>query len=244
MRPFRSEALINLKRLSGKKTGLQTSLLFPQQTATRGGRRPLSRQKSVSTGATIISQICKMPHLCQVAHMRFFQLVPFACTILAIFSPLQAEDKESRGQKAAAPLVIPVTATGQSTTTKLGNSYITRSPGGQSFTTSQLASSTVTRDSQGNTWTTSKIGNSYVTRGPNGQQQTTSKLGNSFVTRDTKTGSSLTTSPLGNTFQTRSNSGSSWSTSRLGSSLITRSGATSDKKDGKATQVIVIPAAR
>ena len=185
-----------------------------------------------------------MSCLCQVTDMRFFWFVPFTCTILTIFSPLQAEDKESRGQKPAAPLVIPVTATGQSTTTKLGNSYITRSPGGQSFTTSQLGSSTVTRNSQGNTWTTSKIGNSYVTRGPNGQQQTTSKLGNSFVTRDTKTGSSLTTSPLGNTFQTRSNSGSSWSTSRLGSSLITRSSATSDKKDGKATQVIVIPAAR
>lgn len=162
-----------------------------------------------------------MSYLCEVARMRFFQLVPFACTLLAIFSPLQAEDKESKGQKPAAPLVIPVTATGQSTTSKLGNSYITRSPGGQSFTTSQLGSSTVTRDSKGNTWTTSKIGNSYVTRGPNGQQQTTSKLGNSFVTRDTTTGSTLTTSPLGNSFQTRSNSGSSWSTSRLGSSLIT-----------------------
>jgi hypothetical protein len=60
---------------------------------------------------------------------------------------------------------------GQSTTTKLGNSYVTRA-GGQSFTTSQLGSSTITRDAKGNTWTTTQVGNSFVTRGSGGQQQT------------------------------------------------------------------------
>jgi len=243
VKPFRSEALRHLKRLP-EKNGSSDIAAF---STTHGDERKATTSivpESMSTGATIISWICKMSNLSQVANMRLFQLVPSACTLLVIFSPLHAGDKESRGQKPAAPIVIPVTATGPSTTTKLGNSYITRSPGGQSFTTSQLGSSTVTRDSQGNTWTTSKVGNSYVTRGSNGQQQTTTKLGNSFVTRDSKTGSTLTTSPLGNTFQTRSNSGSSWSTSQLGSSLITRSGQTSEKRDGKAAQVIVIPTAR
>jgi hypothetical protein len=158
---------------------------------------------------------------------------------------LHAKDKEAPAKKPEAPLVIPLTGSGQSTTTKLGNSYITRSPGGQAFTTSQLGSSLVTRDSKGNTWTTSKVGNCFVTRGPGGQQQTTTRLGNSFVTRDSKTGSTLTTSPLGNTLQTRGNSGSSWSTSPLGSSLVTRgSSNAAEKEDGKAMRVVVIPAAR
>jgi hypothetical protein len=159
--------------------------------------------------------------------------------LLAGSTTLFAADKE----KPKPPFVIPVTGAGQSTTTKLGNSYVTRA-GGQSFTTSQLGSSTITRDSKGNTWTTTKVGNSFVTRGPGGQQQTTSKLGNSFVTRDSKTGSTLTTSPVGNSFQTRGNSGASWSTSQLGSSLVTRGSSSSAKKDEKATRVIVIPSSK
>lgn len=162
-----------------------------------------------------------------------------ACA-LACSSTLFAADKD----KPTAPIVIPLTGSGQTTTSKLGNSYITRAEGGQSFTTNQLGSSTITRDSKGNTWTTTQLGNSYVTRGPDGQQQTTTKLGNSFVTRDSKTGSTLTTSPLGNSLQTRSNSGASWSTSPLGSSLVTRGSSTAAKKDDKATRVIVIPSSK
>ena len=161
----------------------------------------------------------------------------FLVAMLLAGSPaLFAGDKE----KPKPPIVIPVTGAGQSTTTKIGNSYVTRA-GGQSFTTSQLGSSTITRDSKGNTWTTTKVGNSFVTRGPDGQQQTTSQLGHSFVTRDSKTGSTLTTSPVGNSFQTRGNSGASWSTSQLGSSLVTRGSSSSAKRDEKATRVIVIP---
>jgi hypothetical protein len=113
---------------------------------------------------------------------------------LACSSALFATDKD----KPTAPIVIPLTGSGQATTSKLGNSYITRASGGQSFTTTQLGSSTVTRDSKGNTWTTTQLGNSYVTRGPDGQQQTTTKLGNSYITRDSKTGSTRTTSPAWN----------------------------------------------
>ena len=87
-------------------------------------------------------------------------------SIALAFSPtLLAGDKD----KPSTPIVIPLTGTGQATTSKFGNSYITRASG-QSFTTTQFGSSTVTRDSKGNTWTTTKLGNSYVTRGPDGQQ--------------------------------------------------------------------------
>jgi hypothetical protein len=147
-----------------------------------------------------------------------------------------AFDKDN---KPAPPIVIPVTGAGQTTTTKLGNSYVTRATGGQSFTTTQLGSSTITRDSKGNTWSTTKLGNSYVTRGPGGQQQSTTQLGNSYITRDNRTGTTLTTSPLGNSLQSRANGGSSYSTTQLGNSLITR--GTSSKKDDPQTRMIVLP---
>jgi hypothetical protein len=166
--------------------------------------------------------------------VKFLLILAVAC---AQALPVFAGDKE----KPNSPLVIPVTGTGQSTTTKLGNSFVTRTRSGQSFTTTQLGSSTITRDSKGNTWTTTKLGNSYVTRGPDGQRQTTSQLGNSFVTRDSKTGSTFTTSPLGNSLQTRGSGGSSYSTTPLGNSFITR-GTSSKKDDSKSTRVIVVPA--
>ena len=159
--------------------------------------------------------------------------------VMACSPLLIAADRD----KPSTPIIIPLTGSGQATTSKFGNSYITRASG-QSFTTTQFGSSTVTRDSKGKTWTTTKLGNSYVTRGPDGQQQTTSKLGNSFVTRDNKIGSTLTTSPLGNSLQTRSNSGASWSTSQFGSSLVTRGSSSSAKKDDKATRLIVIPGSK
>jgi hypothetical protein len=177
-----------------------------------------------------------------MSHDRFspVKTTPHLAVAFALALPLFAADKE----KPSSPLVIPVTGAGQSTTTKLGNSFVTRTQSGQSFTTSQLGSSTITRDSKGNTWTTTKLGNSYVTRGPGGEQQTTTQLGNSFVTRDSKTGSTFTTSPLGNSLQTRSNSGVSWSTSPLGSSLVTRNNSPSAKKEDKVSRMFVIPCAR
>jgi hypothetical protein len=78
-------------------------------------------------------------------------------SIALAFSPtLLAGDKD----KPSTPIVIPLTGSGQATTSKLGNAYITRT-GGQSFTTTQLGSSTVTRDSKGNSWTTTKLGNGF-----------------------------------------------------------------------------------
>jgi hypothetical protein len=164
---------------------------------------------------------------------------PLIIAIIALSPTLLATDKEPTG-KTRTPIVIPVTGAGQSTTTKVGHSFVTRTQSGQSFTTTQLGFSTITRDSKGNTWTTTKLGNSYVTRGPDGQRQTTSQLGNSFVTRDSKTGSTFTTSPLGNSLQTRGPGGSSYSTTPLGNSFITR-GTSTKKDEPKGTRVIVVP---
>ena len=55
------------------------------------------------------------------------------------------------------PLVIPISGGGQSTTTKLGSGYTTRTTGGQSFSTTQLGSTTITRDSSGHTWRTKGV---------------------------------------------------------------------------------------
>jgi hypothetical protein len=75
---------------------------------------------------------------------------------LAFVPALHAGDKD----KPSSPIVIPLTGSGQATTSKFGNSYITRAIG-QSFTTTQFGSSTVTRDSKGNSWTTTKLGNGF-----------------------------------------------------------------------------------
>ena len=62
-------------------------------------------------------------------------------SIALVLSPtLHAGDKD----KPSSPIVIPLTGSGQATTSKFGNSYITRASG-QSFTTTQFGSSTVKR---------------------------------------------------------------------------------------------------
>jgi hypothetical protein len=135
--------------------------------------------------------------------------------LLPVVQIAQAKDKEP----SRPPLIIPVAGSGQSTTSPLGNSQVTRTSTGQSFSTSQLGSTTITRDNSGNTWRTTKVGSSYITR-------------------DSSSGTTLTTSPLGNSYQTRSNSGASWSTSQLGGNYMTRE--TSPAKDSKPA-LIVIP---
>ena len=90
--------------------------------------------------------------------------------------------------------VIPVTGAGQSTSTKLGNSFVTRSTGGQSFTTTQLGSSA---------FTTSPHGHSLQERGSGGSSYSTTPLGSSYITRATSTnkdepkGTSLLVVPVG-----------------------------------------------
>jgi hypothetical protein len=77
-----------------------------------------------------------------------------AATLLISCTPsLIAKDQAPCTQ----PLVIPISGGGQSTTTKLGSGYTTRTTGGQSFSTTQLGSTTITRDSSGHTWRTKGV---------------------------------------------------------------------------------------
>ena len=66
-------------------------------------------------------------------------------------------DREGSSSLHPQPLVIPISGGGQSTTTKLGSGYTTRTTGGQSFSTTQLGSTTITRDSSGHTWRTKGV---------------------------------------------------------------------------------------
>ena len=62
---------------------------------------------------------------------------------------------------------------------------MTQGPGGQSQTTSKLGNSYITRDSSsGATLTTSPLGQSYQTRSTSGASWSTSPLGSSYITRE------------------------------------------------------------
>jgi hypothetical protein len=80
------------------------------------------------------------------------------------------------GVKAARARLIPATK-------KLGNSDVTRGPGGQQQTTTRLGNSYITRDNKtGTTLTTSPLGNSLQTRANGGSSYSTTQLGNSLIT--------------------------------------------------------------
>jgi hypothetical protein len=83
------------------------------------------------------------------------------------------------GVKATRARLIPATK-------KLGNSDVTRGPGGQQQTTTRLGNSYITRDNKtGTTLTTSPLGNSLQTRANGGSSYSTTQLGNSLITRET-----------------------------------------------------------
>lgn len=72
------------------------------------------------------------------------KIAPLLSIALVLSPTLHAGDKD----KPSSPIVIPLTGSGQATTSKFGNSYITRASG-QSFTTTQFGSSTVKRGREG-----------------------------------------------------------------------------------------------
>ncbi len=164
-------------------------------------------------------------------------IIPLAASFALAF-PVFAAEKE----KPKPPLVIPVTGAAQSTTTKLGNSYVTRSPGSQSFSTTQLGSSTITRDFQGqhldNHESRQQLCDAQSRRTAADHDQA-----REFI-RHTRLENRLhmfTKSPLGNSLQTRGPGGSSYSATPLGNSFVTRGTATK-KDEPKGARVIVVPA--
>lgn len=118
----------------------------------------------------------------------------------------------------ADPLVVIPNVIGNSTTTKFGDGYITRTSDGTTYNTSKFGSGWITRSSDGKTYTTSKFGDGAITRG-NGEQVTTSRFGSGTINR--------------------SSNGKSTTTSKFGSGWLSRaSGSSRDKEKG---QVRVIP---
>jgi hypothetical protein len=140
------------------------------------------------------------------------------------------------GEKSAAPVVIP-NVKGNSTTTKFGDGYITRTSDGTTYNTSKFGSGWITRSSDGKTYTTSKFGDGAITRG-NGEQVTTSRFGSGTINRSSD-GRSTTTQRFGDGTISRTSGGASTTTSQFGSGWISReSGSSRDKDKG---QVRVIP---
>ena len=140
------------------------------------------------------------------------------------------------GFSADPPVVIP-NVKGNSTTTKFGDGYITRTSDGTTYNTSKFGSGWITRSSDGKTYTTSKFGDGAITRG-NGEQVTTSRFGSGTVNRSSD-GRSTTTQRFGDGTISRTSGGASTTTSKFGSGWISRaSGSSRDKEKG---QVRVIP---
>jgi hypothetical protein len=121
-------------------------------------------------------------------------------------------------------MIIPLTGSGQFTTTKLGQLDVTRSPSGQSFTTTQLGSS----DDH------ARLQRQYLDNEQTGQQlcderawrpatDNDPQLGNSYITRDNRTGTySDDIAALEVLLQTHGSGSASYSTTQLGNSVITR----------------------
>ena len=124
------------------------------------------------------------------------------------------------------------------TTTKVGGTYVTRTPDGKVFRTSELGGGWVTRGPSGETWRTTTLGSTAITRGPDGQTIRTTQLGSSYVSTGSD-GSRTTTSPLGSTWISRSNTGETLRTSPLGSSCVTRPSVIS--RSSTTGPVLVLP---
>jgi len=133
------------------------------------------------------------------------------------------------------PVVIP-NVKGNSTTSKFGDGYITRTSDGKTYNTSQFGSGWITRSSDGKTYTTSKFGDGAITRG-NGEQVTTSRFGSGTINRSSD-GRSTTTQRFADGTISRGTAGASTTTSRFGSGWISRETGSAKEKG----QVRVIPA--
>lgn len=139
------------------------------------------------------------------------------------------------GLAADPPVVIP-NVKGNSTTTKFGDGYITRTSDGTTYNTSKFGSGWITWSSDGRSYTTTKFGDGAITRG-NGEQVTTSRFGSGTINRSSD-GRSTTTQRFGDGTISRTSGGASATTSKFGSGWISReSGQANDKG-----QVRVIPA--
>jgi hypothetical protein len=150
---------------------------------------------------------------------------------LALMSGAQAQ------QRCATPVVIP-NVKGNSTTTKFGEGYITRTAEGTTYNTSKFGSGWITRSSDGKSYTTTKFGDGAITRG-NGQQVTTSRFGSGTINRSSD-GTTTTTQKFGDGSISRSTGGASVTSSRFGSGYISRENGSAKEKEKGVVRVIPI----
>lgn len=158
-------------------------------------------------------------------------LLPALAAVLLCGTGALARDR------ADPPVVIPE-VTGNATTTRFGNGYLTRSSDGTSYRTSKFGSGWITRSSDGKTYTTTRFGDGAVTRGQ-GQQVTTRRFGSGTISRSSD-GTTTTSQRFGSGTINRSSSGAGTTTSKFGSGYLTRANGSARAKD--QTGVMVLPA--
>jgi hypothetical protein len=164
------------------------------------------------------------------SRMRVFL---FLMVVVCSVSPVLAGDPP--------PVVIP-NVKGNSTTTKFGDGYITRTTDGTTYNTSKFGSGWVTRSSDGRSYTTTKFGDGAITRG-NGEQVTTSRFGSGTINRSSD-GRSTTTQRFGDGSISRGTGGASTTTSKFGSGWISRETGSAKEKDKGQVRVIPAPKPR
>jgi len=163
---------------------------------------------------------------------RCGSMKPFSAFLLLVAATLAYAQAQ---QRCATPVVIP-NVKGNSTTTKFGDGYITRTSDGTTYNTSKFGSGWITRSSDGKTYTTSKFGDGAITRG-NGQQVTTSRFGSGTINRSSD-GTTTTTQKFGDGSISRSTGGASVTSSKFGSGYISRESGSSKEKEKGAVRVI------
>jgi len=141
-----------------------------------------------------------------------------AVILVGAFAALAAA--ASARDKCAPPVVIPGIK-GDSTTSKFGDGYITRTSAGKSYTTSKFGNGWITRGSDGQSFTTTKFGDGAITRGSQGQSVTTSRFGSGTISR--------------------TGSGPSTTISQFGSGYISRESGTTKAKEQGTVRVILAP---
>ena len=159
----------------------------------------------------------------QVGHMQRVRLI----TVLVVLTTVAFS--------ADPPVVIPNVKC-NSTTTKFGDGYITRTSDGTTYSTSKFGSGWLTRSSDGKTYTTTKFGDGAITRG-NGQQVTTSRYGSGTINRSSD-GTTTTTQKFGDGSISRSTGGASVTSSKFGSGYISRESGSAKEKEKGAVRVI------
>lgn len=138
------------------------------------------------------------------------------------------------------PVVIPGIS-GNSTTTKFGDGYITRTADGKTYTTQKFGDGWLTRGPDGQVYTTRKFGDGAITRGDDGTAVTTRSFGDGYLSR-TEDGGTTTTRRFGQGTLSTDDAGTTQTSTRFGSGYTTQQTSTTETKKEAPRPVLVLPA--